>query len=59
MRLLLAKKSEKKIGNPNIFEKMTSNLVKSFYFKSSEFMEPSRPPPHTRTETQPNLRKNT
>ena len=59
MRLLLAMKSKKKIGNRVHEKKMASNLVKSFFFKSCEIMEFSSPPPHTRTKTQPNLRKNT
>ena len=33
MRLLLAKKSEKKISNRVHEKKMASNLVKSFFFK--------------------------
>ena len=43
MRLLRAKQSVKKIGNRIVFEKMTSNLVQSFFFQSCEIMESSNP----------------
>ena len=42
---------KKKLAIGAFLKKMTSNLVKSFFFQSCEIMEPSNPPPHTRTKT--------